>query len=159
MAVSGSLSFGSESVGTPERPWRIDQKAMSGSKMDLSALSAGHPDDLTGRIMRCGKDKKREILQSPSSSPFSCTTSLYPFSVSLAFKALHPLHTVTPSYFTLISLCLSTKSTVPPPLPSLVQATAESMARILSETRTNQGLAGTRPPPFAHKAQYRRPSV
>ena len=110
----------------------------SGSKDWSFALSTGHPDDLRGQVMGRGKDKEREILQRPSNT-LSPTTPSAPL---LTFKFSHPLHTFTPSYITFISPCLSTKSTVYPPLPSLVQATAEPMTRISSKTRTNQERTG-----------------
>jgi len=50
-------------------------KGRVAQKIGHVALSTGHLDDLTGRIMRRGKDKERRVLQHPPTT-FTRTTSL-----------------------------------------------------------------------------------
>ena len=63
--------------------WRVAQK------MGHSALSAGH-GHLTGPIMRHGKNKKREIPQSPPSTPFPHTTTLCIFCIFARLQSPPP---------------------------------------------------------------------
>ena len=72
----------------------------SGSKDWLFALSsAGHPDNLTEKIMGHGKDKEREILERPSNTP-SLTATL----LTLKFSHFPPPHTYTFLYHFYIAM-------------------------------------------------------
>lgn len=149
MGVSSIASFGPNRLEPRNDHGGLIEGAVSGSK-DLSALSAGHPDNLSGRMVRRGKDKRREH---PSNTSFF---SLYPLSILARCSSPHLLYTFTPSHIIPISPCLSTKSTVPPPLSLLVQTTSESMARVLPKTRTNLGPTGTL---FAHGVNVLRAAL